>query len=460
MSASFILPLVARGSSFVAGQWLVSNTSPFQVGFASVHDSALDTALLLARDTSRVASLSSKNNSSIYAYYSIIFFALTSAVFIYPLDSPFQPFIAGCLELAAEHAFLYNWSISRRLDIKAFIDTYSTIFKSLVHICLIKFLHYDYFHAALIARIVFSFCFFISYTYIHPPSLPVPKIQFLDDTYISIFVQLLFKNILSRADHIIIARILDLQSQGSYSFLTNYGALIARIIFSPIEEYTKVSTSSIAHLPVIISFYFYLSIFITIYAPLNTSLFVNTFFPKFTTSIPAFKLYWLYIPFLAINGISEALYQSLNTSKETINHRSRFIVLNSIFYISTIYITISYLDLHIYGLIIANILNMFTRILFCHFNLTIKIPLFEKRYIIFTLISLTVAIFQYKYFNGDVTTLKQLIISGISAVLLLLCALFNERALIKSLIAESSKNSEKLENSEKSENPQLVKKNL
>ncbi|ODV58708.1 glycolipid translocation protein [Ascoidea rubescens DSM 1968] len=283
----------------------------------------------------------------------------------------------------------------------------------------------------------------------------------------SVFSQFCFKHFLTEGDTFIINSFCSLNDQGIYSLILNYGSLLTRFIYLPIEEslriyLTKLLKSNIntsnndiiktvntnkthdiinginkksldldidsgtetdietdtdtdTEMPmpidsdldpnlnlinknlnkndepivpldnlkeswrlliILLKFYYYLSFIIIIFGYFNSFFLLKLILSGnnsnkddsnswLNSSISkAMPIYCLYLPFLSINGIFEAFFQSTANSKK-INYYSYFLLLSSILYLVFAYFLVVILDFKLVGLILANIFNMSLRILFC-----------------------------------------------------------------------------------------------
>ncbi|KAH3673054.1 hypothetical protein WICMUC_003887 [Wickerhamomyces mucosus] len=243
--------------------------------------------------------------------------------------------------------------------------------------------------------------------------------------FYKIFFNLSIKHLLSEGDKLVISSLYSIEEQGIYSLISNYGSLLARLIFSPIEESlrnfltrllsnnsknenlkssTKNLQLSLDILQKIIKFYIYLSLIIVIFGPLNSGYLIqkiigNNWSNQVSDSMP---LYTLYLPLLAFNGILEAVHQSTASGNEVVQYTYYMVIFSVAFLITTL-ITTSKFNLAINGLIFLNMINMILRIFYC--------SSFIKRYYSKNLIS-------FKLFNFNDNQLKQIL--GISLIIWIL----------------------------------------
>ncbi|KAG0676617.1 hypothetical protein C6P42_001191 [Pichia californica] len=263
----------------------------------------------------------------------------------------------------------------------------------------------------------------------------------------SIFIQQIFKNFLTVGDKFVITSLLNIQIQGYYSFISNYGSLIARILFAPMEESTRISIGLLfkdeknlkndfikfsQYISNVLKIYIYILTLLIIFAPLNTKFLLNLIFKNFNSNdlILAFKLYWIYIILLASNGILEALFQSLFNSNEIVNKYSFFMLINSIIFLSSLILLISKFNQGLNGLLYANMINMIMRIIYCYFSIKsfilskskltglkfdyLNFNSIVKNFNLFLSSSFILMLSQYIYFQGDVKTWNQFALSALS----------------------------------------------
>jgi len=199
-------------------------------------------------------------------------------------------------------------------------------------------------------------------------------------------LQLIVKHLLTQGDSMILVAFSSLEDQGIYSLVSNYGGLLARIIFQPLEESSRnlfarlvnsngngdkqgqaIGTAK-AHLAEILRLYGIMSTLAFAIGPtvvpeiLDTILGSRWMTPKVKS---LFGIYCFYIPFLAFNGITEAFVASTANSAEMRMQAAWMAVF------STCYATMCFVFLHIgglgaYGLVLANVVNMFVRTLWSY----------------------------------------------------------------------------------------------
>lgn len=213
---------------------------------------------------------------------------------------------------------------------------------------------------------------------------------------ISLLVQNSFKFILTQGDGILIATLTSLRDQGAYALASNYGGLVARMLFQPIEEssrnmFAKTCASDASTgkssktglreakslLQNILKLYNIISLLALCIGPTVAPLLLRIVAGSKWTDTGAGEVlstYCFYIPFLAINGLTEAFVAAVATNGEL--HTQS--VLMGVFFAG--FAGASYLFLHIWqmgalGLVYANCVNMLLRIIF---NLNFIKSFFER----------------------------------------------------------------------------------
>lgn len=209
--------------------------------------------------------------------------------------------------------------------------------------------------------------------------------QTLSKLSISLLVQNNFKFILTQGDGILIAALTSLRDQGAYALASNYGGLVARMLFQPIEESSrnmfaktcaadpstgKASKDGLREskslLQNVLKLYNIISLLALCIGPTVAPLLLGIVAgPKWTDTGAGEVLstYCFYIPFLAINGLSEAFVAAVATNSEL--HTQS--ILMGVFFAG--FASASYLFLHVWqmgalGLVYANCVNMLFRIVF------------------------------------------------------------------------------------------------
>lgn len=166
----------------------------------------------------------------------------------------------------------------------------------------------------------------------------------------SLTLQSALKYVLTQGDSLLITSLASLGDQGAYALASNYGGLIARMLFQPIEESsrnlfaklcadtqptTKSDDSKVTDeqlkeqqkslnqaskiLTTILRVYAIISSFAVTLGPTLAPLLLSIVAGKRWSSTSAssvLAMYCYYIPFLAINGVTEAFVAAVATNKE------------------------------------------------------------------------------------------------------------------------------------------------
>ncbi|KAG2061339.1 Rft-1-domain-containing protein [Suillus hirtellus] len=202
--------------------------------------------------------------------------------------------------------------------------------------------------------------------------------------------QSIVKHILTEGDKIILSWSSPLQDQGGYAVAVNYGSLVARIVFQPLEEICRVyfsrtlcpqagakSTSTGAQfdrrslgqaseiLLSLVSIQLACSVLVVVFATVYLPVFLYLLLPSqyLTTCAPMVLAAWIwYIPALAINGVLEAFFSSVATSQD-LRRQSRWLIGFSVLFIVSViaFYASGFGDV---SLVYANIINLAARIIY------------------------------------------------------------------------------------------------
>ena len=210
----------------------------------------------------------------------------------------------------------------------------------------------------------------------------------------NLYGQSVLKQLLTNGDSYLIASFTSLSAQGSYALAANYGGLIARILFQPIEESSRsyfarllapqtskatapdglncrqISPSAprqaAQYLTTLIRAYILFSTLIVALGPTFGPLalravagerWANTDAPKVLAA------YCYYIPLLAINGILEA-FVSATASPAQLRSQSAFMISFSATFLASGYLVLKVLNRGARGLVLASSVSMLLRIFY------------------------------------------------------------------------------------------------
>ncbi|KAJ5894428.1 hypothetical protein N7495_006119 [Penicillium taxi] len=202
----------------------------------------------------------------------------------------------------------------------------------------------------------------------------------------SVFLQSIVKHLLTQGDIMFLAAMSTLEDQGIYSLASNYGGLIARILFQPLEESSRNLFSALlspdnhgdrdkaqirrakAHLIDILRAYQLMSITIFPLGPVMVSQMLRILGGRqwdYSQVADLLSIYCQYIPFLALNGITEAFVSSAANSRE-IRKQTVWMGGFSACYGVASYIFLEVASMGAYGLVLANMVNMAVRTLWSY----------------------------------------------------------------------------------------------
>jgi len=197
----------------------------------------------------------------------------------------------------------------------------------------------------------------------------------------NVFFQSLVKHVLTQGDTMMLAALSGLEDQGIYSLASNYGGLIARIIFQPLEESSRNLFSALlspdengslngihvrttkGHLVDVLRAYQLLSVLIFPLGPMMVPQLLHILGGRQWASPKVgdlLSVYCYYIPFLAFNGITEAFVSSAASSQQ-IRKQTAWMGVFSACYALAAYMFLEVANLGAYGLVLANIVNMIVR---------------------------------------------------------------------------------------------------
>ncbi|CAE6445334.1 unnamed protein product [Rhizoctonia solani] len=174
--------------------------------------------------------------------------------------------------------------------------------------------------------------------------------------------QSVFKHFLTEGDRIVISRVSPLEDQGGYAVASNYGSLVARILFQPIEESSRLyfsktlsppspkkeskptkpskeaQSQAATTLQSILFLHFHLAMALTtLLAPLVPLLSDFLLPPRYrSTAAPRIlRAYCAYIPAMGLNGILEAFVHATAMPAQ-LQSQARWMVLFSIAFAASV----------------------------------------------------------------------------------------------------------------------------
>lgn len=198
----------------------------------------------------------------------------------------------------------------------------------------------------------------------------------------NLYLQLIVKHFLTQGDSMILATFSTLEDQGIYSLASNYGGLVARMVFQPIEESSRnlwaqqLNTTgqddkkhkaqvkaARSHLADILRAYAILAVLALSIGPETVPVGLKLLIGSHWMSEKVQNLlsaYCCYIPFLAFNGVTEA-FVSAAVSPSEMRRQAGWMTVFSLCFGLTSFLLLSVAKLGAFGLVWANIINMSVR---------------------------------------------------------------------------------------------------
>lgn len=198
-------------------------------------------------------------------------------------------------------------------------------------------------------------------------------------------LQSVLKHILTEGDKLVLTMFASHYDMGVYSVAFNIGSLVPRMIFLPIEEASKAIFSKTLGSQEMTcknekdDNLVYDTLFLLVKATTYVGFLFACFGSNFTDSLLCILLgfrkmhsssipsvlswYCCYILFLAVNGVLEAFVHTTGSGKDLMNLNGLLLCFFAA-YASAVYIFMRLLDLGTVGLILANCVNMWCRIVY------------------------------------------------------------------------------------------------
>lgn len=416
--------VLTKAFTFGSNQVLVRNISPEVFGIASYLEFLVESVLFFSREAERnaiqrVAAQPAKARQIItnFAYVPLVLgvpvglttFLLQKSSAMYAETIAPLPFSGSSialsvflifLELIAEPLFalnqyLLNFKVRSKIESSAvFMRCFSTLAAVLASKRYYSGREFDGLAVASFAlgQLVYSAATLIGYWILASYKVArAERVEEKDNLYWlepatfslwkSLFVQMIFKHLLTEGDHLVVSYLFDVAEQGVYSVIENYGSIVARLLFQPIEEllrmtFTRIFSKKDADVSAsyklmenLLVFYANLSLLLVLAGYTNGGFLLRLLLgrnEKWSASsvFDYFPQYVLYLPFLAFNGILEGFFSSASTQKQ-IGTFSVFMSVSSAAVLTLLYVLVEKFLWGLTGLIVANMANMMLRIVYC-----------------------------------------------------------------------------------------------
>ncbi|OAQ75527.1 oligosaccharide translocation protein RFT1, variant [Purpureocillium lilacinum] len=202
----------------------------------------------------------------------------------------------------------------------------------------------------------------------------------------SMMAQSVVKHLLTQGDTFLVSLLSTPQVQGVYALANNYGGLIARLLFQPVEESSRsyfsrlLSDQSVQRpaekkpspevqeakrsLSTLMRLYILLSAVVVAVGPFAAPSLLAIVAGRRWTGVGAGDVlgaYCFYIPFLALNGLSESFVASV-ASEGQVHRQSVWMGAFSVAFAASAFLFMRVLPLGAQGLVLANSVNMLCRI--------------------------------------------------------------------------------------------------
>ncbi|KAL7899890.1 Rft domain-containing protein [Trichoderma sp. SZMC 28014] len=204
----------------------------------------------------------------------------------------------------------------------------------------------------------------------------------------SMMAQSVVKHLLTQGDTFLISLFSNPEAQGVYALANNYGSLLARLLFQPVEESSRSYFSRLLSSPspgngqsssqpsssvkeakqnlhTILRLYILLSAIIVGIGPFAAPALLSIVAGKLWSGSGAGQVlstYCFYIPFMGLNGITEAFVASV-ASEAQVHRQSFWMGIFSAVFAASAFLFMRVLPLGAIGLVYANSINMLCRII-------------------------------------------------------------------------------------------------
>ncbi|KAH9979915.1 Rft protein-domain-containing protein [Lactifluus volemus] len=377
---------------------LVRLATPQTFGTATVQfELLLSTTLFLSREGVRTALLRQRKgvtpdlvrNISLLPTY-VGFPAVRTQPYFHHSVSIYA--LAAAIELAAEPLYIRAQN-ELRVDVRVRAEGLAVLFKTLVTFCGLAFASPEWalmaFAAGQAAYALATFAVFWNFggrstRYVlrgiirdddHPK-----KVTYFDGELLQLSgamtAQSVVKHFLTEGDKLLVSRLSPLEDQGGYAIASNYGSLVARIVFQPIEESSRIFFSkerqqalkTAVHLlsTILLLFTHFLLLLVTFgppYLPLATAFVLPPRYRQ-TSASSILSAYRFYLPTMAFNGVLEAFFASVCTPAD-LQDQSRMMAGASVSLVVAAFGGSRLLGMGDTALVWANTMSMAVRALYC-----------------------------------------------------------------------------------------------
>ncbi|CCM01181.1 uncharacterized protein FIBRA_03229 [Fibroporia radiculosa] len=424
-SSLVILQFVSRIFTFVLNQALVRLVSPQVFGTAAIQfELLLSTILFLSREGVRNALLRSSrtspeksrddgernglaNISTLPIIFGVPAAALITIIYVknasstttsqsYFYSGAVVYALAACIELLSEPLYVRAQN-DLRIDLRVKAEGCAVVMRTIVTFLSLVAGSADYaLMAFALGQAAYGVTVFAIYLYAYQGSLYLWPQRFttlvhgnktskyfdsaLLNLSIAMTAQSFIKHFLTEGDKFLLSRFSPLADQGGYAVASNYGSMVARIVFQPIEETSRVFFSKTlskqsnieglraasSMLLSLLLLFTHILLVLVAFGPPYLAIAIVILLPSkyHHTSAPTIlRTYVYYIPMMAFNGVLEAFFASTASSTD-LRTQSRWLFMFSVGFIGAAVGLVKGLDFGDAGLIWANVANLFCRALY------------------------------------------------------------------------------------------------
>ncbi|KAH9936072.1 Rft protein-domain-containing protein [Fomitopsis serialis] len=406
-SSLFLLQFFSRVFTFILNQALVRYVSPQVFGTAAIQfELLLSTILFLSREGVRNALLRSSSGSAtkssdathqllvgniavlptllgIPAAILITLFYVASTSEATASQPHFRMSVtiyavAACLELLSESLYIRTQN-ELRFDLRVRAEGIAVVTKTTAAFAVLVIGDAEWALVAFaLGQAAYGLAVLLTYVhaYGHGVSLWPRKIttevhgnvvsKYFDPSLLSLSAamagQSVVKHFLTEGDKFLVSRLSPLADQGGYAVASNYGSLVARMVFQPIEETSRVffSKSLSGQKPdpgALRSAANVLLALLLLFTHLLLLLYLHTSAPTIL------RTYVYYIPMMAFNGVLEAFFASA-ASPSDLHRQSRWLFAFSLGFVLVAVGLAKGAGLGDAGLVWANVVNLLCRALY------------------------------------------------------------------------------------------------
>lgn len=366
-----LVQIASRCATFATNQALLRITSPASFGQHAQLELLLQSVLFLSREGCRLtAARRSTDLPTVVALACVATGVGLGATFACACVLPFPTrlimalfALAAAAELLAEPLIACT-AARMQLRVRARCESTALLAK-----CVVTFAAAWAWHGGVMAFAVGDAAFGMTLLVLYlmaAPSMVWPRRVSSQDAWLAttITLQSLFKYVLTQGDKLLVGLLASDAEQGMYAVASNYGSLLARLGFQPIEEsarlmYGRLSPAEVREsMTSILHLYIILGLFATALGPSIAPIALHMVAgDRWRSASDVLSAFAYYIPVLAVNGITEAYIQSTAPAAD-LQRQSAFMVVCSAGFGAAGYVFMKTFQMGAVGLVWANMFNL------------------------------------------------------------------------------------------------------